>query len=371
MLQGKTGSAAAIAAALFVCAHGATAAEEGERRQAAPVKGIFTYSLPSAIAIDVAHQTVTLPLHLGRTRDGAAVWYVITDSSDQPDARRRGVNYASKLLNALGTAAVQEGLSEDERLVFAGTVDFSHKRVLVPDPINGFPPLQFAPGARADARYSPLVRTGAGGRVLVLNAPHVANASGRSGSVVDIDFDRRTVTLSLIAGWVDGQFNLYLHTEASAELVAALENSAFTPNLNAAPGLASNEPPSARAAITPVVNGPRGDDNPQRQGLQSALLGEGDPLNIAQEQPSDPVHYTPIWDVSPVAWTQQAINSGLRYQLHSQDAIRTEALAGNIVSALPGTPNKSLGGINSIGAISNCPIIATFPGGVSFEDGVK
>ena len=50
---------------------------------------------------------------------------------------------------------------------------------------------------------------------------------------------------------------------------------------------------SACAAITPVVNGPRGHDNPQRQGLHSALLGEGGPLNIAQKQPSDPVHSRP------------------------------------------------------------------------------
>ncbi|HEY4039089.1 MAG TPA: hypothetical protein VGM15_09730, partial [Burkholderiaceae bacterium] len=161
------------------------------------------------------------------------------------------------------------------------------------------------------------------------------------------------------------------HTDASAQLVAALEHSTFTPNLNAAPGLASDEPPSSRAAISPVVNGIRGDANPLRQGLESALLGEGDPFNIAQEQPSDPVHYTPIWDVSPVAWTDDAIAAGLRVQLHSQDAIRTQALAGNIVSALPGTPNTSLGGINSIGAISNCPIIVVFPGGVPFTGGVQ
>ena len=94
-------------------------------------------------------------------------------------------------------------------------------------------------------------------------------------------------------------------------------------------------------------------------------------MNIAQEQPSDPVHYTPLWDVSPVQWTEAAIAAGLRVQLHSQDAIRAQALAGNIVSALPGKPNVSLGGINSIGAISNCPIIVVMPGGVSFSGGVE
>lgn len=47
---------------------------------------------------------------------------------------------------------------------------------------------------------------------------------------------------------------------------------------------------SAREAIIPVVNGPRGAGNPQRQGLQSPVAGESDPLNILREEPecSDP-----------------------------------------------------------------------------------
>ncbi len=252
--------------------------------------------------------------------------------------------------------------------------------MLVPGP-NGFPPAQFAAGAAGDAKYSPLVqivaqengKTGktVPGSGIVLNAPQVANGSGRSGSVVDIDYERRTVTLNMLGGFVDGQFILYLHTDASSELVAALESSTYAPNLNAAPGIANDEPPSSRAAIIPVVNGIRGDGDPMRQGLESALLGMGDPFNVAQEQPSDPVHYTPIWDVSPVQWTDAAIAAGLRVQLHSQDAVRTQALAGNIVSALPGTPDQGLGGINASGSISNCPIMVVFPGGVTFSGGVE
>ena len=338
--------------------------------------GILSFSLPSALKIDIAQETVTLPLYKGRTRNGTTFWYVVTESSNEADARRRGVNYANKMLNALRTAAVQEGGYDNGTLIAEGTVNFGLKHVLVPGP-NGFPPLQFAPGAIGDAAYSPLVHvgiepgSGTGDQQTVINAPQVANDTGVSGSVVAIDYGHRTVTLNMLAGWVDGQFTLYLHTDASSPLVAALERSTYAPNLNAAPGIASDEPPSSRASISPVVNGIRGSNNPMRQGLESALLGEGDPFNIAQEQPSDPVHYTPIWDVSPVAWTDAAIAAGLRVQLHSQDAIREQALAGNIVSALPGTPNASLGGINAIGAISNCPIIVVFPGGVAFSGGVK
>jgi hypothetical protein len=40
-----------------------------------------------------------------------------------------------------------------------------------------------------------------------------------------------------------------------------------------------------REAVRLGVNGPRGVDNPQRQGLQSAVAGEGDPLNIIREEP--------------------------------------------------------------------------------------
>ena len=165
---------------------------------------------------------------------------------------------------------------------------------------------------------------------------------------------------------------MYLHTDASSELVAALENSTYTPNLNAAPGIASDEPPSARASITPVVNGIRGDSDPMRQGLESALLGEGDPFNVAQEQPSDPIHYTPIWDVSPVQWTDAAIAAGLRVQLHSQDYDSHAGARGQYCERAPRrTPDKSLGGINASGSISNCPIIVVFPGGVAFSGGVE
>ncbi len=370
----------AIAAALGI---GETSAAQSRHGRVHPSAGIFSYSFPSAIRIDVTHETVTLPLHKGATRDGRTLWYVITDSSDQADAKRRGVNYSNKMLNALGTAAVQKAqVNDDEQLIFEGTVDFGLNELVVPGP-NGFPPAAFSPGAKGDAKYSPLVqivKAGDGDRdhddrtaksSLVLNAPQVANDTGKSGSVVDIDYEHKTVTLNMLGGWVDGQFNLYLHTDSSSELVAALEHSTYAPNLDAAPGIASDEPPSSRAAIIPVVNGIRGDGNPMRQGLNSALFGEGDPFNVPQEQPGDPVHYTPLWDVTPVQWTDAAITAGLRVQLHSQDQVRTEALAGNLVSALPGTPNQGLGGINAIGAISNCPIIVVFPGGVAFSGGVE
>src|SRR5271156_2053549 len=74
--------------------------------QSGPSVGIFSYSFPAALNIDIAHETVTLPLYRGATRDGRTTWYIVTESSDNADAARRGVNYSNKMLNALGTAAV-------------------------------------------------------------------------------------------------------------------------------------------------------------------------------------------------------------------------------------------------------------------------
>lgn len=336
----------------------------GLDRASVATKGVFSDLLASAINVDVAHDAVTLPLYEG-VSNGKPTWYVITDTSSRAYAKKFGANFSGKLQNAVGTAAVQQGEWHGSTLSFAGTVNFGLKHVLIPGP-NGFPPAKFAPGAVGDAAYSPLVGvsegTGTAAHEVVINAPQVANATGLSGSVVSINKTKHWVKLSLLAGFVDGQNTLYLHTDASTTLVAALEDSTYAPNLNASPGLASDAPTGTRAAIIPVVNGPRGESNPSRQGLQSALLGQGDPLNVAQEQPSDPVHYTPVWDVTPVQWTAKAIRSGKRVQLTSWQQVAAEAVAGNVTSALPGTPDKGIGGINSSGAISNCPIVVTFPG---------
>lgn len=116
-------------------------------------------------------------------------------------------------------------------LVFSGTVDFGPQRVLVPGP-QGFPPKQSSGGAVGDARYSPLVATGNG---VVLNATQVANNTGRSDTVRSIDYRRRQVTLGLLAGFVDGQRNLHLHTDASAQPLAGIEDSTYAPNSPSAP----------------------------------------------------------------------------------------------------------------------------------------
>jgi hypothetical protein len=100
-------------------------------------------------------------------------------------------------------------------------------------------------------------------------------------------------------------------------VVAALENATFAPNLATAPRRGSDFcSNSASEAIIPIVNGPFGANNPQRQGLQSAVAGPGDPLDIIREElecsdRSDPaacsaLQYSPLWDVTPVAWKRRS-----------------------------------------------------------------
>lgn len=322
----------------------ALAATSSRPAEAATAKLVF----PSALSLDAAGETVTLPLFAGRTATGKPTWYIVTESSDRADAARRGVTYAPRLANALGTKAVQTARLSGTTVVFRGTVDFSPKRVVVPGDV-GFPPAKAVPGAIGDAAYSPLVSVGGA----VLNAPQIANGSGLSDSAVKVDKQHGRVTLKLLRGFFGGRTILYLRTDASVGVVAALEGSTLAPNLNAAPGLGSNAASSARSAIIPIVNGVRGKGNPQRQGLQSAVLGEGDPLNITQSFPgaSD---YSPIWDLHPAVWKQGTTPR----RLTSSQAVAQAVKAGLLESGGDGPANASLGGLKAAGFISNCSTVA-------------
>lgn len=322
----------------------ALAAGAAHSKQAAP-----RLLLKSAIALDAKAGTVTLPLFQGRSAAGKNVWYVVTESSNQADARRRGVTWAPRLANALGTKAVQTGRLQGSTVIFPGNVNFRPKTVVVPGD-QGFPPKKVAAGAIGDARYSPLLTTGNG---IVLNATHVANSTGRSDSVTAIDTAKRRVTLKLLTGFFAGTTVHYLRTDASVDVVAALEGSTLAKNLDAAPGAGSNAARSARSAIVPIVNGPRGTSNPQRQGLQSAVLGEGSPLNITQSLPGTR-GYSPIWDVHPAVWSDSATPK----RLTSTAQIVAEVRAGRLTSGGAGPANASLGGLKAAPFISNCPTIA-------------
>jgi hypothetical protein len=296
---------------------------------------------------DTVNDTITLPLYQGYSGN-KVFWYVVTESSNKDDARRRGVNWSPKLRNAVGTAAVQNGVIFSRTLYLRaqGTVDFSPNRVVVPGS-TGFPPAQLQPGSVGEANYSPLVRLPSG---IVLNASHVANATGVSDKVVSIDYTARKVTLKETEGYYKDKEVYYVSLDASAPDAAALEAVTYAPNLNAAPKAGSNERNQARSGLALFINGQTGVNNPERQGLTSALLGEGDPLNVLQTFPEDQ-DYSPLWDVHPTVWTQSKVNAGQNTLQTKFDDIEDLAQEGSVTG-----PDGAAWGPGNF--IVNCPAVS-------------
>lgn len=330
----------------------------------------------SAIDLSPTARTATLPLHQGIDQLGNPVYFIVTESSDCATAKSLQVNYAPKLgflIDANGNPVHQsaqkvtvtplEGRGADPvgMIKFAGTADFSPVRLFVPNSPDGWPPVQAAPGSVGDNNYTPFITyKNAAGKYVVLNASQVANSTGIKDFIPQVDFANNTVTFDLVMGIYDFNFLMYLRMDASDPTVTAFEGGIYAPNPAGAPGggmrfLAQG---SARQTILPVVNGPRGVDKIlDRQGLQSGALGEGDPLNILGAKPGDD-EYSPIWDITPVVWTDAAIAAGKRQRLHQDDEVRNFVAAGYLTS-VPGAPgpfNSDIG-IQSLGVVSNCPVM--------------
>lgn len=345
---------AVAAAAAVVAGCGSDGAKTPATATSAGTGAGETLLLKSAVAFDDAGGTVTLPLFRGKTAKGATTWYVVTESSDQADAEKRGVNWSPKLANALGTKAVQQATSVGGIVTFPGTVDFAPERLVTPGP-DGFPPTKVAAGAIGDGAYSPLITTD---RKTVLNATQVANDSGQLDAVTALDTAAKRVTLKILHGFTGGKRVAYLRLDASVDVVSALEESVLAKNLSAAPGEGDNDPASSsRSPIIPIVNGVRGKDDPNRQGLQSAVLGEGEPLNVQASVPGSR-DYSPLWDIVPAIWSDAAIAGGTRALVTSSADVARLATAGDLTSAGMGEVNEDLGGLKSLGAISNCPTVA-------------
>ena len=316
---------------------------------------IFSIGLSSAQAADrelfitsaVEHpdNTVTLPLYRG-TSNGQTVWYVLLDTSDGKDAVRLGINQSSKLNNARNTSAVQKVNIVNGVVNFPATVDFAPVRSVTPGP-GGFPPLVAEPGAVGFPGYSPLIQLPDG---TIRNAPHVANHTGQADKIVSIDLTAQRVTMRETDGFSGGKAVKYLSTEASNPVAAALENVTFAPALNAAPFLGGDGTDSSRAALAAFVNGQTGLNNPQRQGLNSALLEGRDPLNVLAWTPNQG-RYSPLWDVHLTAWSTTRVFSGQNLRQIDFGSIRNLA-QNNEVTA----PDGSAFGPS--GFIVNCPIVS-------------
>jgi hypothetical protein len=297
-------------------------------------------------AVENRDGTATLPLYSGTSR-GRPVWYVLLDSSDGADADKLGINRASKLSNARGTPAVQKISVVDGVIDFPKTVDFTPQRVVVPGP-TGFPPAQAEPGAVGEPGYSPLIQMPDG---TIRNATHVANDSGRADKVKRIDFARGTVDFVEADGFANGKAVKYISNDASDPGVAALENSTYAPALHAAPFAGGDGTDSSRATLVAFVNGQTGLGNPQRQGLNSALLDGADPLNLLFWAPNQG-RYSPLWDVHPAQWSAEAV--ALARNVAQKDRSDLLNLVDKGVVTGPGGAKFAPGGF-----VVNCPIISS------------
>jgi hypothetical protein len=296
-------------------------------------------------AVEHADDTATFPLYRG-TSGGRTIWYIVLDASSGDYADALGVNRSQKLENAKGTLAVQKVRLVGDTIDFPATVDFRPERRVVAAP-QGFPPLAAEPGAVAEPGYSPLIQLPDG---TILNAPHVANDTGQADKVVNLDITSGTVTYVETLGFQAGRGVRYLSTDASDPVAAALENVTFAPLLNHAPFVGGDGTNSSRASLAAFINGQTGADNPERQGLNSALLDGRDPLNVLFWAPNQG-RYSPLWDVFAVAWRPREVQ--LNQNVRQMDFGQILNLAQNgIVTGAVGTP------FGPAGFVVNCPIVS-------------
>ncbi|MFL5310806.1 MAG: hypothetical protein ACJ79H_10180 [Myxococcales bacterium] len=316
--------------------------QEGRNFSSGSSRTLFVQS-----AHEHADGTVTLPLYRGTSR-GRTVWYIVLDSSSGDDAQAKGVNRSQKLANARGSTAVQTVSLRNGVVDFPASVNFaSGIRSIVAGP-NGFPPIQATFSAKGEDGYSPIIQLPDG---TIENAPQVANDTGRAPKVTAIDFAALTVTLEETPGFQGGKAVRYLSTDASLDVAAALENVTFAPALNGAPALGNDGTDSSRTSLAAFVNGQTGAANPQRQGLDSAILDGLSPLNVLRWNPSQG-RYSPLWDVHLAAWSRTAIAAGANLRQMDFGDILGLASHGQI-AAPDGTP------FGASGFIVNCPIISS------------
>jgi hypothetical protein len=385
-------SSSSLSVVILLAALGIVVAQGGDTQPAPPSIGAdipLTYfgPAPSSVqkelvgpvqllksgTIDDAKGTITLPLYRGQTKDKKNVWYVITDTNDKGNAEALGLNYSAKLTYAnVGNGARNAKLGTDGSLTFdSGVVNFAPEHVVKPGPkANPFPPTEFKPGSIGDEKYSPLVRVeNAGG--FIYNAPIVA--FGVTAEQIDfcnkaVDYklvhdkvvsicpeaNGGTVTLALTPGFSFAKPVLYLSLDANELLPAAMESVTLAPGLNDIPVGRDDSAFSGVERLFAMINGPTGSDNPQRQGFNSALLGEGPgPLNVLGGIPTVATDYSPLWDLNVGEWTKAAISKGYRSRVIEEFQVLGLVERGWIT----GPGGQKFG---STGFIVNCPIVKRF-----------
>lgn len=345
-------------------------------------------TITSVIQVDLSKNIARLPLFKG-TYNGTSVWYVRTDVSDAALATSLGLNFAPRLAKGDNTcpACIQTVTSANPILgsapvQFGGTVDFSPMRVLTPGP-TGFPPLMAQPGSVAGPGYSDLVRVGSSN--VVYNAPIIATGDGpfdvsqthtnTLDRVMAIDIVNMTVDLQFIRAFAHGKEIFYLTFSSSAAISAVLERATFIPAAATIPFANDDQNPNgARSSIFTFVNGKRGQNDPNAQGLMHVIL-DNPPGNLSLQNPAlleslrqlGDAHnvlgsfptltdqrlrelYSPMWDLNIAEWSADAVARGVNFAQTDANTIRQLAKGGFITN--PG--GAKLGSANFL---VNCPAL--------------
>lgn len=352
--------------------------------------------IPSVLGIDFridrsvvpAGPTVRLPLFQGwetlPNGEPRRAYYIITEVSDQDMARELGVIYSPRMANAIGSGGEQGSRwTEDGRLIFEGSVDFSPTRSLVAGGTSddgllvGFPPETSTPGAVADANWSSYVVLP--DTNVVINAQLMANSTGihdripnpNGNSQADeddlnnpnLDTDQASVVLQLLDGWHDERpYYFHIVTDTSDPAPAAIELGVFAPRLANLPTFGVF-PGGSMLPFSPTANGRTTDtgDGFGVQGLNSASLSDRqvqDPTNTFPIDPSD-TRYAPMWDAHITEFT---VPESERPILRSFDQIN-DLLEQGILIPFRGNANaaplaNSLSDrLTATGAIINCPVV--------------
>lgn len=336
--------------------------------------------------IDFEAGTITLPIYKGYYTDGTMHWFVITDTTDEGNAKALGLNYSPKLEYVTKESGATAILSNSSVFVNrTGKVDFSYNASLTPGEDSPFPPTAFSAPQIGDELYSPFVRLPeSGGRVY--NAPIVAGSLDEDmlnmwcdgipeeqsmmahlqlhSKVVAICPRDFSVTLSLTPGFSFVKPVLYLSLDASNEMAAAMEDTTLAPRLSFMTVGGDDSAFSAVERLFAMTNGYTNSDlapgaplnqtvHPSRQGFNSALSGEGPPLNVLGGIPTVGTDYSPAWDLNVGEWTPYAVENGIRDRMLEEFQILGFVQRGYITG--PGGSEYGSSGI-----IVNCPIVHRF-----------
>jgi hypothetical protein len=172
------------------------------------------------------------------------------------------------------------------------------------------------------------------------------------------------VTLNTIRGFSFSKSVLYLVADGSDPLPATLDGGTYAKRLTA---VRTGEDDAFFSGIERFfvgVNGytnadlPPGAPNnethhPWRQGLNSHILQEGDPLNILGAIPTVAYDYSPLWNFNLYMWTNYSIAAGIRTRLTGEFEVLGMAAAGYVTN-----PDETP--LSDAKIFNNCPIVHRF-----------